>query len=512
MLELFPDVAAARRPSLTRGLAVLAVALGAAALPAPALAAPQAVGYSITFESNDGAADGWARSGLNATLWQHGTPTNGPTSAHSGTKCFGTDLTADYPPDAEAFLETPVLNLAGATAPRITFHHHMDSESSFDGGSIQVKRGTAAYVTIQASDPGFLMGAPNTTSIAGTGGAGWSGNPTGTGFQPVIIDLFSLTTPGLSGITASEQIQLRFYFGSDSSIEGPGWFIDTFAFANGGAIPVVTFTADTTGAPTWNRPDSSGSALATSATRTPFQMQPFIVPPGGTGAYTITADWTGFDGFLFLYRFPFDPAQPLRNFIAGNDDYQGIARSRLAGQNLDAEQRYVVVMTGYGNSDDGPYSIRIEGPERVRFLPGGVVFRASFEGTPVVGDWPLPVRFTDLSSGGASEWLWDFGDGATSTEQNPVHIYRGEGRYDVSLTIKDGAREDTLRLEEYVMVSRPSGPPRKHVEGRNGMCAAAAGAATPAGAFGLWAPLALAILGAAAAARRRGGPGPERPA
>jgi PKD repeat protein len=34
-------------------------------------------------------------------------------------------------------------------------------------------------------------------------------------------------------------------------------------------------------------------------------------------------------------------------------------------------------------------------------------------------------------------WQWSFGDGDTSTEQNPVHSYAERGRYDVQLTVTD---------------------------------------------------------------------------
>jgi PKD repeat protein len=46
----------------------------------------------------------------------------------------------------------------------------------------------------------------------------------------------------------------------------------------------------------------------------------------------------------------------------------------------------------------------------------------------------LEVSFTDTSSPTPSSWLWDFGDGNTSTDQNPVHTYSGPGVYNVSLT------------------------------------------------------------------------------
>jgi PKD repeat protein len=39
--------------------------------------------------------------------------------------------------------------------------------------------------------------------------------------------------------------------------------------------------------------------------------------------------------------------------------------------------------------------------------------------------------------GSVVSWAWDFGDGTTSTEQNPVHTYAERGRYDVQLTVTD---------------------------------------------------------------------------
>ncbi len=44
------------------------------------------------------------------------------------------------------------------------------------------------------------------------------------------------------------------------------------------------------------------------------------------------------------------------------------------------------------------------------------------------------VQFTNLSNGGDS-YLWDFGDGNTSSEENPFHTYGAEGTYDVTLTV-----------------------------------------------------------------------------
>ncbi len=47
----------------------------------------------------------------------------------------------------------------------------------------------------------------------------------------------------------------------------------------------------------------------------------------------------------------------------------------------------------------------------------------------------LTVSFTDLSWGAPDTWLWNFGDGATSTEQNPLHTWNAQGTFQVCLSI-----------------------------------------------------------------------------
>ena len=62
---------------------------------------------------------------------------------------------------------------------------------------------------------------------------------------------------------------------------------------------------------------------------------------------------------------------------------------------------------------------------------------ADFDATPLEGDIPLVVQFQDKSQGYIHHWLWDFGDGDTSTEQSPLHIYQKNGSHTVELTISD---------------------------------------------------------------------------
>ena len=62
------------------------------------------------------------------------------------------------------------------------------------------------------------------------------------------------------------------------------------------------------------------------------------------------------------------------------------------------------------------------------------VARPSFTVTPDSGYAPVTVRFTNHTSGKVDSWLWDFGDGSTSTDVKPTHMYAKAGNYTVKLS------------------------------------------------------------------------------
>ncbi|AKB81749.1 cell surface protein [Methanosarcina barkeri 3] len=78
---------------------------------------------------------------------------------------------------------------------------------------------------------------------------------------------------------------------------------------------------------------------------------------------------------------------------------------------------------------------------------------ADFTATPLSGGAPLTVTFTDQSTGTPTSWAWDFGDGATSKENNPTHIYSTPGTYTVNLTVTNiGGTNSTVKTG-YITVS-----------------------------------------------------------
>jgi PKD repeat protein len=80
---------------------------------------------------------------------------------------------------------------------------------------------------------------------------------------------------------------------------------------------------------------------------------------------------------------------------------------------------------------------------------------ASFTATPTSGTAPLSVHFTDTSTGSPTSWAWTFGDGATSTSQNPSHVYAA-GTYTVGLTVANSAGSDSVTRSALITVSAGS--------------------------------------------------------
>jgi PKD repeat protein len=84
---------------------------------------------------------------------------------------------------------------------------------------------------------------------------------------------------------------------------------------------------------------------------------------------------------------------------------------------------------------------------------------AAFAGTPTAGYVPFAVAFTDQATGTPSptSWLWDFGDGDTSTAQNPTHTYSAAGDYTVQLTATNACGSSTATQASYVRANVPLG-------------------------------------------------------
>ncbi|HVM88599.1 MAG TPA: PKD domain-containing protein [Puia sp.] len=82
---------------------------------------------------------------------------------------------------------------------------------------------------------------------------------------------------------------------------------------------------------------------------------------------------------------------------------------------------------------------------------------ANFSASPLVScDSLFTVNFIDQSTG-ASKWLWNFGDGTTSSQQNPTHTYKGYGNYNITLTVYNASNcGGTITKNQYIKNAKPT--------------------------------------------------------
>jgi len=143
-------------------------------------------------------------------LWEAGIPIVGPDSTHSGVNCAGTDLDANYPPNANTRLISPSISLptpSGGETIQLKFWQWFSIENADDQGYIQISENSGDWETISSVE------------IDG-------GNPA---WSQYVADLTSY---------AGSSIRIGFYFTSnyDGSL-GSGWYIDDVSIE----IGVVNF-------------------------------------------------------------------------------------------------------------------------------------------------------------------------------------------------------------------------------------------------------------------------------
>lgn len=88
----------------------------------------------------------------------------------------------------------------------------------------------------------------------------------------------------------------------------------------------------------------------------------------------------------------------------------------------------------------------------------GLTPEVSFAASPLTGEAPLTVAFENQTSGPATGYTWAFGDGQTSTEENPVHTYARGGEYSVSLTAAWAGGTVREARNRYIRVTDTTGP------------------------------------------------------
>ncbi|BCL40180.1 PEP-CTERM sorting domain-containing protein [Nostoc sp. MS1] len=136
----------------------------------------------------------------------------------------------------------------------------------------------------------------------------------------------------------------------------------------------VSYSGDTTNAPTFTRPQTQGfeggtnppTSLSSNGTAVPYYSQPFFV--NTTGSYDVVGS-QAFLGIQFLYQNSFNPTTPLVNLLSGNDPFPDEGTAGFSGLSLTAKKQYFLVTTGFDNSNNsfGTFTNTITGSGNITF-------------------------------------------------------------------------------------------------------------------------------------------------
>ncbi|MFA5295974.1 MAG: PKD domain-containing protein [Methanoregulaceae archaeon] len=301
----------------------------------------------------------------------------------------------------------------------------------------------------------------------------WDFGDGGTSTLPDPVHLFSSAGNYTVNLTVTND------FGSDStevpiSVTVPPLTADFDASPLSGPAPLtVHFYDRSTGPPddwSWVFGDGGTSDL-------PDPVHTYLTP----GTYTVTltvgrgaetasrtrTDYITVTAPVIQADFTASPTSgfaPL--FVQFEDTSTGIVTSWAWDFTNDGTTDSTAQNPGHTYPSVGVYSVRltVTGPggshTRIRTnyitvnpLPPAPV--AQFTANVTSGEAPLAVRFWDNSTGSRHQWTWDFGDGGTSDEQNPEHLYLNPGNYTVALTVRGIGGTDTEVKPDYIQVLYP---------------------------------------------------------
>jgi len=249
---------------------------------------------------------------------------------------------------------------------------------------------------------------------------------------------------------------------------------------SGTAPLTVQFEDTSTGAPTtwgWNFGDNSQGSTSenpsyTYTTAGTYYIQLTIgdggVLPGSTSTQTTPITVTGGTNSLPVVTSisptygPISTGTTITITGTGFTGATGVTVGGTAAIDVVVVSSTEITATTPASSTAGPVDVIVSTPEGTSTAVAGDKYNFAaaatsipvpiFYATPTSGTAPLEVTFTDESTGNPASWSWTFGDGNTSTLQNPTNTYATDGTYTVSLTEVNSLGTNETTMTVYIVV------------------------------------------------------------
>jgi PKD repeat protein len=124
-----------------------------------------------------------------------------------------------------------------------------------------------------------------------------------------------------------------------------------------------------------------------------------------------------------------DQQSPVHTYMSPGEYTVNLNVTNAAGSGFEAKEGYITVTDAGVTPPVADFEVNIT------------------EGIP-----PLAIGFTDLSVNTPTSWVWNYGDGYSSNEQNPVHSYTAVGNYTVILTVTNEGGSNSTTKEDLITV------------------------------------------------------------
>lgn len=282
----------------------------------------------------------------------------------------------------------------------------------------------------------------------------WNGNPGSQTYSVTNTGTYTVVVEDANGCTATDNVNITINE------------IPTTVTVSGGGTQCggsLTLTADNgnDGTIYWQNTNSGGTSTANAS------ISETVTASGTYYFRAVSAEgcWSN-EGFATVEIFPSLTASATSTDETGAGNNDGSVTATMSGGTAPFEGMWSTSSTTNtsGNSmtlnnlSGGVYSVTVIDNNGCTAIAGATVNTANappianFEADVTTGCDNLTVNFTDLTNNMPTNWAWTFGDGGSSTNQNPTHTYTTPGTYTVTLEATNIVDTDIETKTAYIIV------------------------------------------------------------